>query len=71
MVTSMTTTQTQKFDRMVLECQKAQYALANSRPGSTKSLSADRKIATLVARAEREGFIDEFVRAVNSTTYIA
>jgi cobalamin biosynthesis protein CbiD len=62
------TTNTAKFDRMVLDFKKARFAASTSRLGSTKERNAEAKMERLVAEAEKMGLLKEFVRTVNAST---
>jgi hypothetical protein len=64
----MTSTQN-TFEKMVHDFKVARYAFGTSRLGSAKGNKAEAKMEALVAKAEAEGFLAEFVTTVNSSTY--
>ena len=70
MTTTQSTTIT-KFDKMVDQYKVARNNHGNSRMGSVKGQKAEATMDRLVAQAERGGFLTEFCRVVNQTTYEA
>lgn len=69
-MTTTETTQTTRFEKMLLEAKRARFALGTARLGSEKETRANARLEALVAEAERRGFLRQFVEALNATTFV-